>query len=412
MNQPNLEQNQLLAHAVRFSRELREAGLRVTPNQTEVFALALSRIPMLEPRAFADAARACLVSRREDLAKFEQVFKSFWLELGLGGIPEELLNQASLPNQQQKPRPAEVRDGSSQGDKPPSELPPQPLTDRALTYSPDSTQKHKRFDQMNPAELEAAKQALRRFQWRVGQRRTRRFVAARSGERLDYRRSFRTAMRFGGEWIKLEMRRKKTKPRPLVVLADVSGSMERYARLLLHFMHAVTQRLERRNIETFAFGTHLTRITKSLERRDVDASLTEVGKTVNDWSGGTRIGSSLELFNRVHAKRVLGRGAVVILISDGWDQGQPEVLGAAVERLQKTCHRLIWLNPLIGTIGFQPQTRGLLAALPFVDDFLSIHNLNSLEQLATHLEGISHLRSARRSGIKGWEIQPTHQAPE
>ncbi len=392
--------NHLLAHAVRFSRELREAGVRVTPSQTEVFTLALSHIPMLEPRAFADAALTCLISRREDIAKFELVFRTFWTELGMGGIPDELLNQVCLPNQQQKPRPAEVRDGSSQT-VPPSDLPPQPLTDRALTYSSDETLKAKRFDQMNPFELEAAKNALKRFQWRVGERRTRRFAPATKGERLDYRKSFRTAMRYGGEWIRLEMRQAKTKPRPLVVIADVSGSMERYARLLLHFMHAVTQRLERRNIETFAFGTRLTRITKNLERRDVDTALTEVGQRVNDWSGGTRIGSSLEIFNRVHAKRVLGRGAVVIIISDGWDQGEPSVLGAAMERLQKTCHRLIWLNPLIGTQNFQPQTRGLLAALPFMDDFLSIHNLSSLEQLATHLEGISSLRSARRSGLKG-----------
>ncbi len=391
--------NHLLAHAVRFSRELREAGVRVTPSQTEVFTLALSFIPMLEPRAFANAARTCLISRREDLAKFEQVFRTFWTELGMGGIPDELLNQISLPNQQQKPRPAEVRDGSSQT-APRSDLPPQPLTDRALTYSSDETLKAKRFDQMNPFELEAAKNALKRFRWRVGERRTRRFAPATKGERLDYRKSFRTAMRYGGEWIRLEMRQPKTKPRPLVVIADVSGSMERYARLLLHFMHAVTQRLERRNIETFAFGTRLTRITKNLERRDVDTALTEVGQRVNDWSGGTRIGSSLEIFNRVHAKRVLGRGAVVLVISDGWDQGEPNVLGAAMERLQKTCHRLIWLNPLIGTTGFQPQTRGLLAALPFIDDFLSIHNLSSLEQLATYLESISSLRSARRSGLK------------
>ncbi len=392
--------NHLLAHAVRFSRELREAGVRVTPSQTEVFTLALSHIPMLEPRAFADAARACLVSRREDLLKFEKVFRAFWTELGLGGIPDELLNQVSLPNKQQKPRPAEVRDGSSQT-APPSDLPPQPLTERAMTYSDSQTLKAKRFDQMNSLELEAAKKALQRFAWRVGERRTQRLRADSRGERLDYRRSFRTAMRFGGEWIRLEMRSKKTKPRPLVVIADVSGSMERYARLLLHFMHAVTQRLERRNIETFAFGTRLTRITKNLERRDVDTALTEVGQSVNDWSGGTRIGSSLENFNRVYAKRVLGRGAVVLIISDGWDQGEPTALGVAMERLQKTCHRLIWLNPLIGTTGFQAQTRGLLAALPFVDDFLSIHNLNSLEQLASHLEGIGGLRSARRSGIKG-----------
>ncbi len=395
-----MQPSHLLSHAVRFSRELRKAGVKVTPSQTEVFAIGLTHLPFHEPRVFADAARACLVSNREDIAKFEKVFRQFWLELGLGGVPDELLNQLSLANQQQKPRPAEVRDTSSnaKSSQVQSDVLPQPLTDRALTYSADETLKAKRFDQMSGAELEAAKAALKRFVWRVGERRTRRFAASNKGQRLDYRKSFHTAMRFGGEWIHLEMRSPKTKPRPLVVLADVSGSMERYARLLLHFMHTVTQKLERRNIETFAFGTRLSRITKQLERRNVDSALLEVGQLVNDWSGGTRIGSSIEKFNRVYAKQVLGRGAVVIIISDGWDQGEPSVLGAAMERLQKTCHRLIWLNPLLGTVGFQPQTRGLRAALPYTDDFLSIHNLNSFAQLANHLQSISNIRSARRSG--------------
>lgn len=395
-----MNEQHLLSHVVRFSRELRETGITITPSQTETFGLALLQINPLEPHAFANAARACLVSKREDLPKFERVFRNFWLELGMGGLPNELLNQAALPNPKQKPSPAEVRDSSNKPQRPNPQTPPQLLTDKALSYSLDETQKKKRFDHMSAAELESAKAALRHFAWRVGERQTRRFKGGSKGKRLDYRRSFRAALRYGGEWLELRHKIRRTKPRPLVVLADVSGSMERYARLLLHFMHAVTQKLERKNIETFAFGTRLTRITKNLERRDVDSALSEVGKSVNDWAGGTRIGQSLETFNRQYAKQVLGRGAVVLLISDGWDQGEPAVLGAAVERLQKTCHRLIWLNPLIGTADFKPQTRGLLAALPFVDDFLSIHNLNSFEQLAQHLEGISSQRSARRSGMR------------
>ncbi|MFN3266701.1 MAG: vWA domain-containing protein [Deinococcales bacterium] len=385
---------------MRFSRELRKAGLSITPSQTEAFGLALLQLDPLDPRAFADAARACLVSRREDLPKFERVFRGFWLELGMGGLPNELLNQATLPNPKQKPSPAEVRDTSNRPKNPNPQTPPQLLTDSALSYSLNETLKKKRFDHMSAAELEAAKAALRHFAWRIGERQTRRYQSSKKGKRLDYRRSFRSALRYGGEWLELRHKIRKSKPRPLVVLADISGSMERYARLLLHFMHAVTHKLERKHIETFAFGTRLTRISKNLERRDVDSALSEVGKNVNDWAGGTRIGQCLETFNRLYAKQVLGRGAVVLLISDGWDQGEPKVLGAAVERLQKTCHRLIWLNPLIGSADFKPQTRGLLAALPFVDDFLSIHNLHSFEQLAQHLEGISSRRSARQSGIR------------
>jgi uncharacterized protein len=388
----------LTAHAVRFSRELREAGVLVTPAQTALFVEALAWVNVFEVRAFHDAARACLVCRRDDLSKFETVFRGFWLELGMGGVPSELLNQAPVASKQHKPRPAEVRGDSNANPKSPGQLEPQRLSDRALTYSADEALKTKRFDAMNTAELEAARRALARFEWRIGQRLTRRFKASTRAERLDWRRSLRTAFRFGGEWVRLEWRARKTKPRPLVVLADVSGSMERYARMLLHFMHAVTQRSER--VETFVFGTRLTRITRSLERRSVDVAVNEIGKTVNDWSGGTRIGSSFTVFNRTWAKRVLGRGAVILVISDGWDQGEPDVLARAMERLQKTCHRLIWLNPLIGTQNFEPRTRGLLAALPFVDDFLPVQNLQNFEQLADHLERINSMRSARRSGVK------------
>ncbi len=386
------------AHAVRFSRELREAGVLVTPAQTALFVEALGWVDALEPRAFHDAARACLVCRRDDIGKFETLFRDFWLELGLGGIPSELLNQMSIPPKQHKPRPAEVRGDSNANPKTSDRREQQKLSDRASTYSADETLKTKRFDAMNSSELEAARQALARFEWRVGQRLTRRFKADTRAERLDWRRSLRTAFRYNGEWVRLQWRARKTKPRPLVVLADVSGSMERYSRMLLHFMHAVTQRSER--VETFVFGTRLTRITRSLERRSVDVSINEVGKTVNDWSGGTRIGSSFAAFNRTWAKRVLGRGAVVLVISDGWDQGEPDVLARAMERLQKTCHRLIWLNPLIGTQNFEPRTKGLLAALPFVDDFLPVQNLQHLAQLAQHLERINAMRSARRSGVK------------
>jgi uncharacterized protein len=395
---------QLVSHAVKFSRELREAGVLVTPSQTALFAQALAEISVVNPGAFKDSARACLVCRREDIQKFEIVFIKFWRDLGMGGIPDGLLNQMKLPQPKKNPaRPAEVREpGSSNESKP--DGPPQELLDRSLTFSTDEVLKTKRFDLMRPAELEAARKLLTRFSWQVGERRTRRLQAAARGKQLDWRRSMRQAFKHDGEWLRLEWRDRKTKPRPLIVLADVSGSMERYSRMLLHFMHTVTQasrRGQRRKVEVFAFGTRMTRITKNLERKDVDAALDQVGKDVRDWSGGTRIGESFTNFNRQWAKRVLGRGSVVMVISDGWDQGDPAQLGKAMERLQKTCHRLIWLNPLIGTQGFQPQTRGLLAALPFVDDFLPVHNLRSLEQLAKHLEALPSQRSARRAGFRG-----------
>jgi hypothetical protein len=396
----------LVSHAVRFGRTLRQDGVRVTPDQIAVFARALREINLTHKGSFQDTARTTLVTRREDLEKFEQSFQRFWRELGLDWIPPGVIGNTLLPptpGKPQSPRQAEVRQRSSTNPPRPFNEPPQVLLDRAMTYSEQEVMRVKRFDQMNDAELEIAKRAMQRFQWRVGQRFTRRLRSSRNGERLDVRRTIRRALRHQGEFVRLEARERKTKPRPLVVLADVSGSMERYARMLLQFMHAVTQRSargERRKVESFAFGTRLTRITRSLERRSVDAALTEVGHVVNDWSGGTRIGGSLHEFNRTWARRVLGRGAVVIVISDGWDQGEPTLLGHEMERLQKTCHRLIWLNPLIGTQGFRPETRGLMAALPFIDDFLPVHNLLSLEQLALFLESLPERRSVRRAGFK------------
>lgn len=250
--------------------------------------------------------------------------------------------------------------------------------------------KQKRFDQMSEAELEAARRLLYSLVWNPPQRRTRRLKAG-GKERLDLRKSFRRSLKHQGELVVLEQRSRKYKPRPIVVLADVSGSMERYARMLLHFLHAfslVQTRQGVRQVECFTFGTRLTRITRLLKHRSVDTALAQVGQQVKDWSGGTRIGACLHSFNQNWAKRVLGRGALVLVISDGWDQGEPELLAFEMERLQKSCHRLIWLNPLLGTPGYQPLTRGLVAAMPFIDDFLPIHNLSSLEQLVKALEGL------------------------
>lgn len=389
----------LLSHAVRFSRELRSAGVSVSPAQTAVFAQSLSAVNLLEPREFCDAARLCLISKREDLARFEAAFTKFWRDLGLGGVPDELLGNLRLPPPK-KPsqRPGEVRDTGAPEKRDPNAQ-PQTVIDRALTFSVDEVLKTKRFDRMDAAELEQAKRAIERFEWRIKPRRTRRLEAAGGrGERLDVRGTVRASLRSHGEFMRLKRKSRASKPRDIVVLCDVSGSMERFARLLLHFVHALTQGRVKYRVESFAFGTRLTRITKALERRSVDDALREVGATVNDWSGGTRIGDSLSGFNRGAAKRVLGRGAVVLLISDGWDQGEPSVLAQAVERLQKTSHRLIWLNPLIGTAGYRAQTRGLLAALPFVDDFLPIDNLKSLSELAQHLSNLNSRRGARRSG--------------
>jgi uncharacterized protein with von Willebrand factor type A (vWA) domain len=194
----------------------------------------------------------------------------------------------------------------------------------------------------------------------------------------------------------LELRRQKRKirTRPLIVICDISGSMDRYARLLLRFVHALGQGLE--NTEVFVFGTRLTRITRELRKRDVDTALTQVVSSVEDWSGGTRIGEAIKAFNYRWARRVLRSGATVVIISDGWDRGDPELLGREMARLQRSCRRLIWLNPLLGAPGYQPLTQGMRAAMPYIDEFLPIHNLQSLEALADLLGQVEDEPPVRR----------------
>jgi uncharacterized protein len=201
-------------------------------------------------------------------------------------------------------------------------------------------------------------------------------------------------LRHGGMPLELRRQKRKIRTRPLVVICDISGSMDRYARLLLRFVHALGQGLE--NTEVFVFGTRLTRITRELRKRDVDTALTQVVGSVEDWSGGTRIGEAIKTFNYQWARRVLRSGATVVVISDGWDRGDPELLGREMARLQRSCRRLIWLNPLLGAPGYQPLTQGMRAAMPYIDEFLPIHNLQSLEALADLLSQVEDEPPVRR----------------
>jgi uncharacterized protein with von Willebrand factor type A (vWA) domain len=239
------------------------------------------------------------------------------------------------------------------------------------------------FAEFSESELAAAREAIERLEWQPGLRRTRRWVAGR-GSRLDLRRALARSVRTGGDMVRLPRRVRPMRPRPIVQLCDVSGSLEVYARLLVHFAHLLTRR--HRRVEAFLFSTRLTRITRQLRASRIGDAVQAVSKAVPDWSGGTRIGASLQEFERRWGRRALARGPVVLLVSDGWDRGDPDVLAAAVARLQRSCHRLIWLNPLIGTQDYQPLTRGLVAALPHVDRFLPARTLRDLRDLAVALE--------------------------
>jgi hypothetical protein len=267
-----------------------------------------------------------------------------------------------------------------------------------MSYSSREASRVKDFADLSEKELEEAKAMIAGLTWDLGTRRTRRWVPG-PGPVLDFRKVLRRNLRHGGEPLALPKRERASRRRPLVLLCDVSGSMERYARMLLHFMHGVTGDLDQ--VEAFVFATRLTRITRELALRGPRRSLPTIPRRVPDWAGGTRIGDALRTFNVQWARRVMGRGPVVLLISDGWDRGDPGLLTREMSRLRRSCHRLIWLNPLLGSADYQPLTRGMQAALPFVDDFLPAHNLDSLEALADHLKRLPDRRATGRGDGHG-----------
>jgi len=381
----------LLGNLLHFGRFLRQAGIAVSTRQIYELAEGLTHIDLTQREDFRHAARCFLVHRADELELFDRAFDLFWsqqvqftMELGLAhqrrrveGLVEELPegDQAVLNNRSGS-------EASLSGEEDESDASGEARL--APTYSPLEILYHKDFADFSEQEIEAAKRLIQRLAWRFDLRLTRRKVrAAKRASYLDLRRSVRANMKYSGEVLKLAWRRRKVKPRPLVVICDISGSMESYSRLFLHFLFTLTQ--ETRGIEAFVFGTRLTYITPALRHDSVDLALKKMSELVLDWSGGTRIGESLKAFNFRWARRVLGRGAVAVIISDGWDRGDMDLLKREIGRLRRSVSRLIWLNPLSGAPDYQPLVQGIQTALPYVDDFLPLHNLMSLEQFAARL---------------------------
>ena len=254
-------------------------------------------------------------------------------------------------------------------------------------YSRGEMLKHREFDRMTPAELRDAERLVDELVPRLEQRRTRRYELHSHGRRLAPRAMFRRNLGTGGQLMSWVWRRPVREPRSLVVLCDISGSMERHSRLLLRFIQALSASSEVR-AESFVFGTRLTRVTRLLRDKDRDRALTRVSEAVNDWAGGTRIGESFRTFNQHWARRSLRSSGVVIVVSDGWDRGDPNLVAAETARLRRNCHRLVWLNPLAGTPGYQPLAGGMRAAYPYIDDFLPAGTVASLERLGEILGGV------------------------
>ena len=394
----------LLHNLLLFGRVLRDLGVDVNPGQMIDLVQALSHIQIGHKVDFYHALRSLLIHRREDIPLFDEAFEIFWRKPGERRTAIELRTSAKRRDRRPgftTPPLREPSAGKSEGQPDSSSSGEPPIVEATLTYSAREVLRRKDFSELTGEEVEAIKQLMAALVWRLGERRTRRKQPGR-GQLLDLRRSLRHNLRYGGEVLTWLYREPKSKPRPLVIIADISGSMERYTRLLLHFIYSVTAGLDQ-PVESFVFSTRLTRITRQLRGHDVERALREVSQAVADWSGGTRIGETLKTFNFDWGRRVLGHGGVVLIISDGWDRGDADLLRAEMARLQRSCHRLIWLNPLLGSPQYEPLTRGMQAALPYVDDFLPVHNLASLEDLARRLSDL-----ARRSPLRRQQTRLNH----
>ncbi|MBO0777645.1 MAG: VWA domain-containing protein [Ktedonobacteraceae bacterium] len=409
----------LLYRLTEFGHLLWESGIQVGPRQMLDVAETLDYIDLTNQEDFYYALKCCLLSKHEQETLFNQMFSYFWFTRDRvrqngndPGIRREE-RQMRLPPSERK-RLAEHLNSSSETrkelrhemrqterryrkvDQEEDDTTDDEGDPQGTAYSAIEQLRRKDFENFTWDEVQEAKRLMSEMRWSLGQRPTRRKRPARSGSYPDMRRIVRRNLKYGAEMIELTWREIKRKPRPLVIICDISGSMSLYSRLLLHFLHTVSNGLH--NVEAFVFGTRLTRITRQLRRRDVDDAVQDVSKAVQDWSGGTRIGDALHVFNHQWARRVLGRGAVVLLISDGWDRGDSQTLSAEMDRLQHSCHRLIWLNPLLGSPDYRPLTIGMKTALPFIDDFLPAHNLDSLIDLGNILSAIDDSRPIR-SGV-------------
>ena len=381
------------SNLLHFGRVLRGLGLDVQAGRMLDVADALTHIDIARRSDFYFTLRTLLVRRAQDLSVFDHAFHLFWRP------PPTSPPAPGQRSQNGSPHTDSPEDDSTSGrptngsSVPGSEALLEVKQVMALSYSADQVSRNKDFATFTETEIAQARAMLASLKWELGTRTTKRW-RPRGDRTVDLRRIIRQNLRYGGEVLILPKRRRRTRPRPLVLLCDVSGSMERYSRMLLHFMHTLAGSFD--HGETFLFSTGLTRVTRQLARRGVDDVVPTLPRHVPNWAGGTRIGNALRTFNTDWARRVRGHAPVVLLISDGWDRGAPEQLGAEMARLQRSCYRLIWLNPLLGSPQYRPLTKGMQAALPWIDDFLPVHNLASLDALAAHLNCLSAHRSTRR----------------
>jgi uncharacterized protein with von Willebrand factor type A (vWA) domain len=376
----------ILGHVVTFGRVLHEAGLEIGPGRVADSLRALDAVDLARQEDVYFALRQTLVSRQDELDLFDRAFGAWFLRAPVlppvrsrsGAEVETRVGQAPTDRLRRREEDGEQEDET--GD---------PLE---LGASAQELLRDKDFSELTGDELRRLRELIARISRTRPQRHSRRRTADAHGDVLDVRRMIRRSLRAGGDPLDRPLRTRKEVPRKLVVLCDVSGSMDSYARALLLFLHAVVG--TGRGVEAFAFGTRLSRLTSDLATRDPDAALARCTEAVVDWGSGTRIGASLREFNETWGRRALSRGAIVLIVSDGWEREDPELVGREMAKLARAAYAIVWVNPLKGNPQYQPLAGGMRAALPYVDRFLPGHNLRSLEELAAVLAGIERRHAA------------------
>ena len=400
----------LAVNVMHFGRALRAAGLPIGTGQILDALRALAATGLGSRADLYWTLFAVFVKRADQRELFDQTFHIFWRDPQLLERLMQLMlptleadNAPESPKSDVNKRVADAmapqkRPGAGEGEEPQEE---QIELDAVMTYSADEILQTKDFEDMTADEIARAKRAMQRLALPIAKVATRRFDPDPHGARVDMRRTLRGSLRGGGAVIDLEKKTRRYRHPPLVTLCDISGSMSRYSRLLLHFLHALTN--DRDRVHTFLFGTALTNVTRQLENRDIDVALDKIGEACTDWSGGTRIGTCLARFNRVWGRRVLTQGAVVLLITDGLDRDAGRGLEKEMDRLQRSCRELIWLNPLLRFEGYAPLASGAKAMIRHVDAFHSVHNLESLDQLAHIMSRPRPTRGAMRRWVQASE---------
>ena len=380
-------EGRLAENIVYFARALRAAGMPVGPGAIldALEALNVARVGARDD--FYWTLHAVFVKRHEHTILFDQAFRIFFRKRGYiekliaSMIPQTLEPTAKSPAPGAQRIQEALFSGLNERAQDESEID----VDARLTVSDREVLQKKDFAQMTAAEIAAAKEAIARLTLPLDEVRTRRLTQNRRGRLIDVRRTLRASMKAGGAVIDLKYLGPRLKEPPIVALLDISGSMSEYTRLFLHFLHAVTD--ARKRVTTFLFGTRLTNVTRAIRQRDPDEALAACSANVADWSGGTRIASSLHVFNKQWARRVLGQGAVVLLITDGLERDADDTLAFEIDRLHRSCKRLIWLNPLLRFHGFEARAKGVQTMLPHVDELRPIHNLDSMKELVRALSG-------------------------